>query len=329
MKRREFIALLGSAAVAWPLAARAQQPMPVIGFLNAASPGPYARHVAAFRQGLKELGYIEGQNVAIEFRWAEGKNERLHALVADLVNQNVRVIALPGSTPAAQAAKAVTANIPIVFGVGGDPIKLELVSSLNRPGGNLTGVTVLAVELAPKQLELLHELMPTMTAVAVLINPTSSALAESTLRDLHAATRTRGVQLHVVHASTDSDLDMAFASVANLRIGGFIIGSDAFFTSQVQKLARLATPIAEHAIDFTPALGKTGREPAGFQITIQGHPKDQAPDASNRLHPAVPTAMIGGGTWEQAHARHEAAGVRQPVRRRCGGMAARGASTAA
>jgi ABC-type uncharacterized transport system substrate-binding protein len=156
----------------------------------------------------------------------------LHALVADLVNQNVRVIALPGSTPAAQAAKAVTANIPIVFGVGGDPIKLELVSSLNRPGGNLTGVTVLAVELAPKQLELLHELMPTMTAVAVLINPTSSALAETTLRDLHAATRTRGVQLHVVHASTDGDLDTAFASVANLRIGGFIIGSDAFFTGQ-------------------------------------------------------------------------------------------------
>jgi putative ABC transport system substrate-binding protein len=151
------------------------------------------------------------------------------------------VIALPGSTPAAQAAKAASANIPIIFGVGGDPIKLGLVSSLNRPGGNLTGVTVLAVELAPKQLQLLHELMPTMTAVAVLINPTSPALAETTLRDLHAATRTLGVQLHVVHASTDSDLDTAFAYVANLRIGGLIIGSDAFFTSQVQKLARLAT----------------------------------------------------------------------------------------
>jgi putative ABC transport system substrate-binding protein len=240
MRRREFIGLLGSAAVAWPLMARAQQPMPVVGFLNAASPGPYALHVAAFRQGLKELGYVEGQNVAIEFRWAEGKNERLPALVADLVNRKVRVIALPGSTPAAQAAKAATANIPVIFGVGGDPIQLGLVSSLNRPGGNLTGVTALSVELAPKQLQLLHELMPTMTAVAVLINPTSPALAEATLRDLHAATRTLGVQLHVVHASTDSELDTAFASVANLRIGGLIIASDAFFTSQVQKLARLA-----------------------------------------------------------------------------------------
>jgi putative tryptophan/tyrosine transport system substrate-binding protein len=240
--RRKFIALLGGAAAAWPRAARAQQAaMPVVGFLNAASPGPSAPHVAAFREGLKEVGYVEGQNVAIEFRWAEGKNERLHALVADLVNRNVRVIALPGSTPAAHAAKAVTANIPIVFGVGGDPIKLGLVGSLNRPGGNLTGVTAVAVELAPKQLELLHELMPTTTAVAVLVNPTSPALAETTLGELHAATRTRGLQLHVVHASTDSDLDTAFASVANLRVGGLVIGSDAFFTSRAQKLASLAT----------------------------------------------------------------------------------------
>jgi putative ABC transport system substrate-binding protein len=208
MKRREFITLLGAAAAAWPLAARAQQPMPVIGFLNGGSPDLFANLVRAVRQGLKETGYIEGQNVAIEYRWAEGQNDKLSTLAADLVGRRATVI-VATTTPAALAAKAATATVPIVFFVAGDPVELGLVASLNRPGGNLTGTTTLTLEVGPKRLELLHEMVPTATIIALLVNPTSPNLAEAQARDLQTAARTLGLQIHVLHASTDRDFDSA------------------------------------------------------------------------------------------------------------------------
>jgi putative tryptophan/tyrosine transport system substrate-binding protein len=238
IKRREFITLLG-AATAWPLAARAQQTaMPVIGFLNSSSPGGYAP-LAAFRQGVNEAGYIEGRNVTIEYRWAEGHHGRLLELAADLVRRKVTVIAAT-TTPAALAAKAATATIPVVFETGGDPVKLGLVASLNRPGGNLTGVTNLNTEVTPKRLEVLHEIIPTATTFALLINSSSPGLAESTTRDVRASARTLGVALHVVSATTDNEIDDAFASLAKLRAGGLVIGSDSFFSSRTERLASLA-----------------------------------------------------------------------------------------
>jgi putative ABC transport system substrate-binding protein len=202
MSRREFIRLLGGIAVAWPLSAHAQQPaMPVIGFLNGGSPEGYAPWVAAFRRGLKEAGYVEGQNIAIEFRWAEGQYDRLPALAADLVGRQVAVIAAT-STPGVLAAKAATTTIPIVFTTSGDPVEMGLVASLSRPGGNTTGATQLNVEVATKQPELLHELVPTATIIALLVNPRSPS-AETLSKYLQAATRTFGLQLHVLHASAD------------------------------------------------------------------------------------------------------------------------------
>src|SRR5215470_3511900 len=245
MRRRELIALLGGVVV-WPLTARAQQggKLPSIGFVGSDSPGPYADRLRAFRLGLKSTGFIEGQTVAIEYRWAEGRNDRLPALTADLVHHPAAVIVAP-TTPSVLAAKAATETIPIVFFVAGDPVDLGLVASLGRPGGNLTGATTLTLEVGPKWLQLLHEMVPNATSLALLINPTSPNLAEAQSRDLQAAARSSGLQLHVLHASTDPDFETTFESVARLRAGGLVISSDSFFFSRNDQLAKLA---ARHAV---------------------------------------------------------------------------------
>jgi putative ABC transport system substrate-binding protein len=244
--RREFITLLGGTAAAWPLAARAQQAaVPVIGFLSSASADVYAIRLRAFRQGLKEAGYVEGQNVEIEYRWGEGHNDRLPAFAAELVRREVTVIAAAGGTPSALAAKAATATIPIVFGVAVDPVEVGLVASLNRPGGNLTGVTNLNAEVGPKRLELLHELLPAATIIAVLVDPTSPTLAEAFLRDLQAAARALGVRLHVLHATSERDFDAVFATVAQVRASALIIGPGILFVARSEQLAVLA---ARHAV---------------------------------------------------------------------------------
>ena len=247
MKRREVIALLGGAA-AWPLAARAQQTaMPVIGFLDSKAPGDSPELLAAFRQGLQDTGFVEGQNVAIEYRFAGNQNERLPALAADLVQRQVAVIAAP-TTPAALAAKAATATIPIVFTTAGDPIRLGLVASLNRPGGNVTGVTLLFVEVAPKRLELLHELIPAARVMGLLVNPANPSIAEGNASGALSAARTLGLELHVLNASTEADFDAVFASLIQLRAGGLVIGGDPFFTSRQEQLAALAVRHAVPAV---------------------------------------------------------------------------------
>jgi putative ABC transport system substrate-binding protein len=244
-KRREFITLLGGATVAWPLAVRAQQTgMPVIGFLGSDSPGLYADRLRALRRGLKETGYIEGQNLTIEYRWAEGRNDRLPALATDLIRRPVAVIAA-STTPSALALKAATTTIPIVFFVAGDPIALGLVASLNHPGGNLTGTTTLTLEVGQKWLQLLHEMVPTATTFALLVNPTSPNLAEAQSLDLQKAARALGLQVHLLQASTDQDFDTVFATLAKLRAGGLVISSDSFFFTRSEQLAALA---AQHAV---------------------------------------------------------------------------------
>ena len=244
MKRREFITLLSGAA-AWPLAARAQQAaMPVIGFLRNTPAAGSAHLVTAFRQGLNEAGFVEGRNVAIEYRWADNQNDRLPALASDLVRRQVIVI-VAAAIPAALAAKAVTTTIPIVFEIGADPVEVGLVASLNRPSGNLTGVTTLNVELGPKRLELLHEIVPTTRSIALLVNPASPANAERLSTDTQTAARTLGLQLHVLHASTERDFDTVFASLVQLRAGALAIGNDAFFLSRSEQLAALTV---RHAV---------------------------------------------------------------------------------
>jgi putative tryptophan/tyrosine transport system substrate-binding protein len=254
--RRDFITLLGGAA-AWPLAARAQQPaMPVIGFLNGASPEGYAPFVAAFRQGLKEAGYVDGQNATIEYRWAEGHYDRLPALAADLVQQKVTVIAAT-TTPAALAAKAATSTVPIVFTTGGDPIKLGLVASLRRPGGNVTGSTQLSVEVAPKRLELARELFPGATTVALLVNP-ANPLAATVSKDLQAVADTLGLRLHVLHASTEADFESAFATAAQLRVALVIGTPDPVFGSHAAQLGALALRHSVPAIYFRREFAAAG-----------------------------------------------------------------------
>ena len=247
MNRRAFITLLGGAAATWPLAARAQQPaMPVIGFLNASSIEGYSQRLRAFRQGLKETGYVEGGNVTIEYRWAEGKKDRLAVLAAELVRRQVNVIAA-ASTPAGPVAKAATTTIPIVFVTASDPVAVGLVASMNRPGGNITGVTGMGAELGQKQLELLHELVPTTTVVAALINPISPT-AEALSSTLQAAARILGLQLHILNASTEPEIDAAFASFVELRAGALAIAADVFFTTRSKQLAALTLRHAVPAI---------------------------------------------------------------------------------
>ena len=245
MRRRKFIALIGGVAT-WPRAARAQQPvMPVVGFFNSGSPDGYAPMVAAFLQGLRDTGYVEGQNVAIEYRWAEGQYDRVPSMVAELVRRQVAVIV--ANTPGNLAARAATTTIPIVFSTAGDPVQMRLVASLSRPGGNITGVTSSSVEVIPKRLELARELSPTATIIAVLVNP-ANANIETQLKDLQAAARALEVQFHVLHASNERDFDTVFATLAQLRAAGLVIGSDAFFNSQSERLAELALRRAVPAI---------------------------------------------------------------------------------
>jgi putative ABC transport system substrate-binding protein len=247
MRRRDVIALLGG-AVAWPLAARAQQPaMPVVGLLGATTAQGFAAQLTAFRQGLSEAGFVDGRNVAIEYRWAEDQYDRLPAMAADLVRSQVAVIATIGGNAASLAAKAATATIPVVFHGSVDPVEAGLVASLNRPGGNVTGVVTLNIDTGQKRLELLHELLPAATTIGLLLNPTNTG-AEIQSKDLPAAARTLGLQLRIVHASTEHDFDPAFATLSQARAGGLVIGTDGFLVSQSAQLAALAVRHALPAI---------------------------------------------------------------------------------
>ena len=240
MQRREFLTLLGGAATAWPLAARAQQPggMPVVGFLNAQSPDGFADMLDAFREGLKQLGFVEGQNVAVEYRWADGQDNRLPALAADLVRRRVAVIAT-GGTPAPLAAKAATATIPIVFVSAADPVQIGLVASFNRPGGNVTGISSMNIELTGKLLQLLHELVPGATRFATLRNPAGSVI-QSAIAEAQAAARSLGLQLLVLNASTEGDFEPAFATLVQQQAAALLVGPSNLFQSHYPQIVALA-----------------------------------------------------------------------------------------
>ena len=249
MKRREFITLLGGAATTWPLAARAQQPtMPVIGFINAGTADGGMRNAAAFRKGLSETGYIEGQNVIVEYHWLAGNYDRLSTLMADLVQRRVTVITTPGITSAALTAKTATSTIPIVFGIGQDPVKLGLVASLARPGGNATGINFFTQDLTAKRLGLLHELVPNAARIAALVNPASAVPAEAILRDVQEAARVIGLQVIALNASTIREIDAAFAAIARERAEAVFVAGDGFFFSRRVQLAMLGVRYAVPAI---------------------------------------------------------------------------------
>lgn len=272
MRRRDFFALVAGAS-AWIVPARAQRPaMPVIGYLGSESPGPYASRLSAFRRGLAETGYVEGRNVAIEFRWAEGQYRRLPTLAMELVDRQVTVIVAAGGAEVALAAKSATAAIPIVFEMGGDPIALGVVDSLSRPGGNLTGVSSLSVEVSRKRLEFMRELSPTHDVFAVAVNPTSPT-SGSQLKNLHAAATALGLQLRILNASTEQEFDAVFAAVHDMRAGGLVFTSDPYFAYRSQQLAALA---ARHAV---PAI------------------------TQSRDFPIAGGLMSYGGDFEQSH-RH-------------------------
>jgi putative ABC transport system substrate-binding protein len=247
MRRREFISLIGGVAATWPLAVQAQQPaLPVVAFVRDGSPEANARYVAAFRKGLNESGYVEGQNVTIEYHWLEGQYDRLPALLADLVRRQVAVIATPGNVPSV-AAKAATTAIPIVFAVGEDPVKLGLVVSLARPGGNATGTNFLIQETVAKRLRLLHELLPKAVRVAVLVNPSNSA-TDTTVRGTKEAAATLGLQVQILNASSIGEIDAAFATLARDRPDALFVGGDAFF---IGRTVQLATLTARYGIPAT------------------------------------------------------------------------------
>jgi putative tryptophan/tyrosine transport system substrate-binding protein len=259
MRRREFIKVIAASAAAWPIAARAQQAsIPVVGFINAASAQNYTRQLAAFLKGLGESGYVDGRNVAVEYRWAEGQNDRLPAMAADLVHRQVAVMAAT-STPAALAAKTATTTIPIIFELGSDPVELGLVASLSRPGGNVTGVIQWNIEVAPKRLEVLHELLPTARVMALLVDPTDPTNAKTTVSEVSAAAKTFGLQLHVLNASNENDFTGVFAKLIQLGAGGLVVGGGAFFVSHEKQLAALtvrhAVPAASEHREFAAAGG--------------------------------------------------------------------------
>jgi putative tryptophan/tyrosine transport system substrate-binding protein len=264
--RRELLAALGGAAAAWPVAAGAQQSaMPVIGFLSSETPSGYAPFAAAFREGLSESGFVEGRNVVIEYRWAQGHNDRLPALAADLLRRQVAVIAAAG-TPSSLAAKAATATIPIVFSTAADPVVEGLVASLARPGGNATGVTNLGTELVQKQIEKLHEMVPKANVIAALVNPTDPALGGPATKQAQAAARALGLQMHIVQASTERDIEAAFASLARLGVGALVVLPNAFFISRREQIAALAirhvVPTVYYQREFAAAGGLMGYGPS-------------------------------------------------------------------
>jgi putative tryptophan/tyrosine transport system substrate-binding protein len=258
LRRRQFITLLGGVAAAWPFAAAAQQPaMPVIGYLSAHLPGPSAPLTGAFRQGLKDSGYVEGENVTIIYRWAEGQWDRLPALATELLHQRVAVIAAFGNS-AALAAKAATTAIPIVFSSGDDPVRLGLAASLAQPGGNMTGINTFATELAAKRLELLREMMPAATRVAVLVSPSNAVTSEPTVRDTSAAARAMGLQVQVLNADTSREIDAAFATLARERSDALFLDSNPFFVSRRVQLVNLASRLAVPAIYFDRVFAEIG-----------------------------------------------------------------------
>ena len=260
MRRRHFITLLGGAAAScvWPLVARVQPTLPLIGYLSSGSQQGFASRLAAFGRGLQEIGYREGQNVAIEYRWAEGHDDRLPAMAAELVQRRVNVLASPGGVSAARAAKATTAAIPIVFETGADPVAAGLVGSLRRPGGNVTGVTSLNVEVGPKRFELLRQLKPNASAVALLVNP-SNPNSQAVIAEARQATRALNLELHLLEASSDGDFEGVFAKLAGLHVGGLVVGPDPFFISRSGRLATLtirhATVAIFHTREFVSAGG--------------------------------------------------------------------------
>jgi putative ABC transport system substrate-binding protein len=256
--RRAIVAQLGSLALLGPVASRAQPALPVVGYLGAQSPASFASRIAAFRDGLAELGFVEGRNVLVEFRWAEGQHNRLPDLARDLVARQVAVIVAPGGAPAALAAKSVTTTVPIVFEMGADPVAIGLVSSLSQPEGNLTGISSLNVEVTPKRLEIIHELIPTAANIAVLVNPTSPT-TESQLRSLEGPARAFGLNLHILRASTEPDFEGVFEAISRLKPDGLVVASDTFFATHSERMAALAVrhklPAIHQSRDFAFAGG--------------------------------------------------------------------------